>query len=466
VPREDHTDMTPTSAITAASVAERLVAQDLRVAPEQAEKLAVYLDVLAAWNRRVNLVGPSDWTVILDELVADSPHLAAFLDSPEVAGLLGSAGGEPLCLDFGAGAGLPGIPLRILWPRGDYVLIEVRAKRAAFLAEVLARLGLPRTTVFSGRAERAARACAIGPTWEWWCVCPGNFCLAEVLAFASGMSVPRPFVRRAGLDTERRRTIHGRAATPVLPPSRKGYRVRHVRYFYFLCRSCPKDPCRSTWWLSRRPFGQVHELFQIVQDDSLAFVVAVVEVEFHIPGADVGLDFFQIRRVQHGFSLWPAAGASMMVRGSAQDRGGPVDLFQKHHPGQFVGQGAGAEADGLVGPGQDPGGEPIGPAHHETRRAARILDPGPPAVGQGGRIVWSQAFQDAAALGRDARRRTAGPGVLDHHPERGDTSGDGLKVVVLGLSEEGGLGLPHENEADRFHAVFGSCVCIRMILLR
>lgn len=241
--------MTPTSAITAASVAERLVAQDLRVAPEQAEKLAVYLDVLAAWNRRVNLVGPSDWTVILDELVADSPHLAAFLDSPEVAGLLGSAGGEPLCLDFGAGAGLPGIPLRILWPRGDYVLIEVRAKRAAFLAEVLARLGLPRTTVFSGRAEDAPARLAL-PDRPGMVVCLSRAFLPwpKFLAFASGHVGPlgRPYAVLA-MTTERpaddSRTV-GDAGFAVI--AEKAYRVAgKSRYFsLFMPIMAPKDPLK------------------------------------------------------------------------------------------------------------------------------------------------------------------------------------------------------------------------------
>ncbi|MDQ7830449.1 MAG: class I SAM-dependent methyltransferase [Desulfovibrionaceae bacterium] len=141
--------------ITADAVRTRLAAQGLAVTADQAGSLAVYLEVLTAWNRRVNLVGRIAWTEILDDLAVDSLHLAAFLESPPVAGLLDAAGGVPLCLDFGAGAGLPGIPLRILWPRGDYVLIEVRAKRAVFLAEALARLSLPRTTVFSGRAEAA-----------------------------------------------------------------------------------------------------------------------------------------------------------------------------------------------------------------------------------------------------------------------------------------------------------------------
>lgn len=59
----------------------------------------------------------------------------------------------PQIWDLGAGAGLPGIPLRIFWSYGDYHLIESREKRCLFLSTVLAKLSLPCTHVYRGRAE-------------------------------------------------------------------------------------------------------------------------------------------------------------------------------------------------------------------------------------------------------------------------------------------------------------------------
>jgi 16S rRNA (guanine527-N7)-methyltransferase len=114
----------------------------------QAGLLAVYLDQLVKWNRKMNLVGPSDWRTVFDRLVVDSLFLADFLD-----GL--SLPDRPLCLDFGAGAGLPGIPLRVLWQQGDYWLVEVREKRATFMKSALGRLKLPATEVYLGKAEDA-----------------------------------------------------------------------------------------------------------------------------------------------------------------------------------------------------------------------------------------------------------------------------------------------------------------------
>ncbi len=133
---------------TPASVLDAARALGRPVTPDQAATLAAYLDLLIKWNRKMNLVGKSDWRTVLDTLVVDSLFLADFL-----AGL--GLPEKPLCLDLGAGAGLPGIPLRALWNNGDYWLVEVREKRTLFMKSVLGRLGLPDTNVFHGRAEDA-----------------------------------------------------------------------------------------------------------------------------------------------------------------------------------------------------------------------------------------------------------------------------------------------------------------------
>ena len=118
------------------------------IEPGQAELLAVYLDQLVKWNRKMNLVGPSDWKTVFDTLVVDSLFLADFLAGLKLAD-------APLCLDLGAGAGLPGIPLRTIWQDGEYWLVEVREKRTLFMRSVLGKLKLPGTDVFHGKAEDA-----------------------------------------------------------------------------------------------------------------------------------------------------------------------------------------------------------------------------------------------------------------------------------------------------------------------
>ncbi len=109
--------------------------------PEHAlAKLHTYVATLMRWNARMNLVGARSWQTAAEDLIADCVRLSSFLDSLPLPG-------APLCWDPGAGAGLPGIPLRLLWQRGDYHMVEVREKRALFLSQMVASLELPRTHV-------------------------------------------------------------------------------------------------------------------------------------------------------------------------------------------------------------------------------------------------------------------------------------------------------------------------------
>ncbi|MFW6216601.1 MAG: 16S rRNA (guanine(527)-N(7))-methyltransferase RsmG [Desulfohalobiaceae bacterium] len=108
--------------------------------------LAFYLSTLLKWNRRFNLVGLKDWKQILHGLIVDSLHLARLLSELEF-------NSNCLSLDVGAGAGLPGIPLRIYWSQGTYVLLEPRQKKAIFMQDVLGRLELKRTQVQSCRLQ-------------------------------------------------------------------------------------------------------------------------------------------------------------------------------------------------------------------------------------------------------------------------------------------------------------------------
>lgn len=110
------------------------------------EELVIYLGLLEKWNRVMNLVGPGNWRDVLATLVVDSLRLDAFVRALPLPP-------APECRDLGAGAGLPGIPLRMLWQEGTYALVEAREKRALFLRTVLASCPLPGVSVFQGRAE-------------------------------------------------------------------------------------------------------------------------------------------------------------------------------------------------------------------------------------------------------------------------------------------------------------------------
>lgn len=114
--------------------------------------LSTYAREIARWNERVNLTrlcAPDEMAVLH---FADS--LACFRVLPPRAALDTSV---MRCIDVGAGAGLPGLPLKIACPSLRLTLLESTAKKAAFLRHVTDVLGLTDVSVVAERAEVAGR---------------------------------------------------------------------------------------------------------------------------------------------------------------------------------------------------------------------------------------------------------------------------------------------------------------------
>jgi len=109
--------------------------------PETAEKFSAYLTLLQKWNARTNL------TAIRDEEGILSRH---FLESILCAQALPKS--VQTLLDFGSGAGFPGIPIALIRKDVTVTLAESQNKKAAFLREALRTLNL-KARVHNGRAE-------------------------------------------------------------------------------------------------------------------------------------------------------------------------------------------------------------------------------------------------------------------------------------------------------------------------
>ena len=104
-------------------------------------RFGTYLELILRWNARTNLTAVRDPEGIIQR------H---FLESIACARMLPV--GIATLLDFGSGAGLPGIPIAICRPEIAVTLAESQGKKAAFLREAVRGLEL-NVAVFAGRAE-------------------------------------------------------------------------------------------------------------------------------------------------------------------------------------------------------------------------------------------------------------------------------------------------------------------------
>jgi 16S rRNA (guanine527-N7)-methyltransferase len=109
-----------------------------------ANRFAAYCALLLRWNARTNL------TAVRDEGGILSRH---FLESIAAARALPS--NIATLLDFGSGAGFPGIPIALCRPEIAVTLAESQGKKAAFLQEAVRSLELS-AKVHSARAESLA----------------------------------------------------------------------------------------------------------------------------------------------------------------------------------------------------------------------------------------------------------------------------------------------------------------------
>lgn len=112
---------------------------------EETTKLASYLGLLAKWNSKINLTAlsidpPSDESI--DRLIVEPVIASKWLGDT-----------DRLILDVGSGGGSPAIPIKLMAPGIRLVMVEIKARKAAFLREAVRVLGLKDTEVSNSSLE-------------------------------------------------------------------------------------------------------------------------------------------------------------------------------------------------------------------------------------------------------------------------------------------------------------------------
>jgi len=113
----------------------------LQVSEQQIDSLIQYVELLNKWNKAYNLTSVRDPSEMLIKHIMDSLMVGEVLK------------GESF-IDVGTGPGLPGIPLAILYPERNFVLLDSLGKRITFLRQVVFQLKLANVTPVKARVEQ------------------------------------------------------------------------------------------------------------------------------------------------------------------------------------------------------------------------------------------------------------------------------------------------------------------------
>jgi 16S rRNA (guanine527-N7)-methyltransferase len=106
----------------------------------QVEALLGYIQLLQKWNQYHNLTAIRNPAEMISKHLLDSLSIGSYLEGRHI-------------LDVGSGAGLPGIPLAIVYPGYQFTLLDSSAKKARFLTQVSIELGLSNLLVICERVE-------------------------------------------------------------------------------------------------------------------------------------------------------------------------------------------------------------------------------------------------------------------------------------------------------------------------
>lgn len=129
---------------------------NIELSAKQDEQFLLFYELLVEWNSFMNLTAITDFDEVMKKHFLDSLAFVRFLQEKDNESVDYSSYKFSL-IDVGTGAGFPGIPLAILFPNAQFVLMDSLNKRINFLNEVVSKLQLKNVTCIHSRAEDLAR---------------------------------------------------------------------------------------------------------------------------------------------------------------------------------------------------------------------------------------------------------------------------------------------------------------------
>jgi 16S rRNA (guanine527-N7)-methyltransferase len=107
------------------------------------EKLVCYCSLLEQWNRKVNLISRKE----------DAPVIVKHIFHSLLICLHHKFRPDEKVLDLGTGGGLPGIPLAIVFPETQFLLVDATGKKIASCKAMIKELGIPNALAMHSRVE-------------------------------------------------------------------------------------------------------------------------------------------------------------------------------------------------------------------------------------------------------------------------------------------------------------------------